>query len=145
MSGYTPYYGGGWQSGESGGTPITPAALNNMENGIGAALTAVDVVNNLTSTATDKPLSAAQGKMLNTKIDNAKYADNVAANGSVTITVNPDAMYIVIASRGLYIGMLAYDTLIDIAGSKTVTITKNGIDSITVSNTAGLSNNIVII
>lgn len=33
---YTPYYPGGWQSGESGGTPITPAALNNMENGIGA-------------------------------------------------------------------------------------------------------------
>ena len=68
MSGYTPYYSGGWQSGESGGTPITPAALNNMESGIGAALTAVDVVNNLTSTATDKPLSAAQGKALN---DNA--------------------------------------------------------------------------
>ena len=64
MSGYNPYYSGGWQSGESGGTPITPAALNNMESGIGAALTAVDVVNNLTSTATNKPLSAAQGKAL---------------------------------------------------------------------------------
>ena len=37
---YTPYYPGGWQSGESGGTPITPAALNNMENGIGAVYTA---------------------------------------------------------------------------------------------------------
>lgn len=34
---YTPYYPGGWQSGESGGTPITPAALNNIEDGIGAA------------------------------------------------------------------------------------------------------------
>lgn len=31
---YTPYYSGGWQSGQEGGTPITPAALNNMENGI---------------------------------------------------------------------------------------------------------------
>lgn len=40
---YTPYYPGGWQSGEQGGTPITPAALNNMETGIGAALTAGDV------------------------------------------------------------------------------------------------------
>jgi hypothetical protein len=68
MSGYTPYYSGGWQSGESGGTPITPAALNNMENGISAALTTVDVVNNLTSTTTNKPLSAAQGKALNDKI-----------------------------------------------------------------------------
>jgi hypothetical protein len=35
---YTPYYPGGWQSGEEGGTPITPAALNNIENGIGGAV-----------------------------------------------------------------------------------------------------------
>ena len=35
---YTPYYSGGWQSGEEGGTPITPAALNNMESGIGRAV-----------------------------------------------------------------------------------------------------------
>ena len=34
---YTPYYSGGWQSGEEGGTPITPAALNNMESGISGA------------------------------------------------------------------------------------------------------------
>lgn len=52
MSGYTPYYSGGWQSGESGGTPITPAALNNMESGIGAALTAGNVINNLNSPST---------------------------------------------------------------------------------------------
>lgn len=31
---YTPYYSGGWQSGEEGDTPITPAALNHMEEGI---------------------------------------------------------------------------------------------------------------
>lgn len=31
---YSPYYTGGWQTGETGGTPITPAALNHMENGI---------------------------------------------------------------------------------------------------------------
>ena len=31
---YEKYYPGGWQSGESGGTPITPEALNHMENGI---------------------------------------------------------------------------------------------------------------
>jgi hypothetical protein len=31
---YTPYYTGGWQSGEEGGTPITPDALNHMEEGI---------------------------------------------------------------------------------------------------------------
>lgn len=33
---YTPYYSGGWQSGEEGNTPITPAALNNIEDGISA-------------------------------------------------------------------------------------------------------------
>jgi hypothetical protein len=34
---YTPYYSGGWQSGQEGNTPITPSALNNMETGIGNA------------------------------------------------------------------------------------------------------------
>ena len=33
---YSPYYTGGWQTGETGGTPITPAALNHMDSGIGA-------------------------------------------------------------------------------------------------------------
>lgn len=31
---YSKYYPGGWQSGERGGTPITPEALNHMEKGI---------------------------------------------------------------------------------------------------------------
>lgn len=31
---YKPNYQGGWKSGESGGTPITPEALNHMEDGI---------------------------------------------------------------------------------------------------------------
>lgn len=34
---YTPYYSGGWQTGEEGGTPITPAALNHMDDGIAGA------------------------------------------------------------------------------------------------------------
>lgn len=38
MADYTPYYSGGWQTGEEGGTPITPAALNNMEDGIEGSL-----------------------------------------------------------------------------------------------------------
>jgi|GEM_PF-6441409 len=33
---YSPYYPGGWQTGETGGTPITPAALNHIDSGIGA-------------------------------------------------------------------------------------------------------------
>ena len=35
---YEKYYPGGWQSGETGGTPITPEALNHMEKGIEAAV-----------------------------------------------------------------------------------------------------------
>ena len=31
---YQPYYTNKWQSGEAGATPITPAALNYMEQGI---------------------------------------------------------------------------------------------------------------
>lgn len=31
---YEKYYPGGWKSGETGGTPITPEALNHMEKGI---------------------------------------------------------------------------------------------------------------
>lgn len=31
---YNHFYVGGWQSGENGGTPITPEALNHIENGI---------------------------------------------------------------------------------------------------------------
>lgn len=61
---YEPYYSGGWQSGAAGGTPITPEALNHMEEGIADALTRSDVVNNLVSSATDVPLSAAQGASL---------------------------------------------------------------------------------
>lgn len=39
---YNPYYLGGWQSGEVGGTPITPEALNNMEDGITEAQETAD-------------------------------------------------------------------------------------------------------
>lgn len=31
---YEPYYNSGWLEGETGNTPITPAALNYMEAGI---------------------------------------------------------------------------------------------------------------
>lgn len=34
---YERFYPNGWQSGESGGTPITPEALNHVEKGIEAA------------------------------------------------------------------------------------------------------------
>lgn len=36
--GYEKYYQDGWKSGETGGTPITPEALNHMEEGIAGAV-----------------------------------------------------------------------------------------------------------
>lgn len=41
---YSPYYEGGWKVGSSGGTPITAAALNHMDDGIAAAATLSDVI-----------------------------------------------------------------------------------------------------
>lgn len=41
---YSKYYSNGWQSGEAGGTPITPEALNHMEEGIAAALRSDGIV-----------------------------------------------------------------------------------------------------
>lgn len=44
--GYEKYYSGGWKSGETGGTPITPEALNHMEEGIEAAADHADSTSN---------------------------------------------------------------------------------------------------
>lgn len=41
---YSPFYTGGWQSGENGGTPITPEALNHMEEGIRRAFSELGLV-----------------------------------------------------------------------------------------------------
>ena len=102
MSGYTPYYSGGWQSGESGGTPITPAALNNMESGIGAALTAGNVINNLTSTATDKPLSANMGKALNEKYTKIAYTSSELSGISNTAPTTISSSYTIPSGYELF-------------------------------------------
>lgn len=39
---YSKYYPNGWADNESGGTPITAASLNHIENGIAAAQQAAD-------------------------------------------------------------------------------------------------------
>lgn len=54
---YTPYYSGGWQSGEQGGTPITPAALNNIDNGI----VTLDTTHNLKTYTSVTQLSLTAG------------------------------------------------------------------------------------
>ena len=57
---YKPYYTNGWKSGEAGGTPITPEALNHMEAGIEAAGTHTD------STSNPHKVTAAQVGALST-------------------------------------------------------------------------------
>ncbi len=51
---YTPYYPNGWQTGEAGATPITPAALNYMENGIKNAYTEALNAGNVAAAALPK-------------------------------------------------------------------------------------------
>lgn len=101
---YTPYYSGGWQSGEQGGTPITPAALNNMENGIMAALTSNDVVNNLSSTETNKALSAAQGKAIGTVLSPVGWSKPLLIRITkqyTNITLNSSGYYLIDTSGNL--------------------------------------------
>lgn len=48
---YNPYYSNGWLSGETGNTPITPEALNNMEQGIEDAHSLAENAGTAASTA----------------------------------------------------------------------------------------------
>ena len=68
---------------------VSGTALAASLKTIGALLAASDVVNNLSGTATDKPLSAAQGKALNDALG-ALVAVTVSAGltGATGVTVN---------------------------------------------------------
>lgn len=54
---YEKYYPGGWQSGQSGGTPITPEALAHIEEGILAAFRATTPRNLLDNSDFTKPVN----------------------------------------------------------------------------------------
>ena len=56
----------------------------------GGVLHGYDVVNKLTSTATDKPLSAAQGKELNNKFTIKSKTFNVNTGGTSQVTFDMD-------------------------------------------------------
>lgn len=126
MSGYTPYYSGGWQSGESGGTPITPAALNNMESGIGAALTAANVVDNLTNPSSNTiPSTAAVANAIEAfaTLKNAKRKEG----NTITFTVSTGNTALLLMGEGFgcnafYTGSVWYKTSF---GSVTPTISTN--------------------
>lgn len=52
---FTPYYPGGWQSGEEGGTPITPDALNHYDDAFDDVYDAIQdstAITDLTGTVT---------------------------------------------------------------------------------------------
>ena len=56
---YESYYPSGWQPGENGGTPITPAALNHMEKGILQSIPGICAYysNEISADALDVPLA----------------------------------------------------------------------------------------
>lgn len=63
---FTPYYPGGWQSGEEGGTPITPAALNNYDDYLETTYTQAETNVAISQAIADKALSIILGNNRNT-------------------------------------------------------------------------------
>ncbi|MBP5725912.1 MAG: hypothetical protein J6Y48_02440 [Clostridia bacterium] len=62
---YSKYYQNGWKSGEIGGTPITPAALNHMEDGIVSANDRLDEMKyTFYNTVTDLGLTQGSATIL---------------------------------------------------------------------------------
>lgn len=86
---YTPYYTGGWQSGEEGGTPITPDALNHMEEGIKDA-------NDLDATPTQGSTKGVQSGGVYTEIQQS--------TAKTVIELNESAL----SGRGTITGLYAY-------------------------------------
>lgn len=75
---YEKYYPGGWQSGESGGTPITPEALNHMEAGIENAA----------------PKSALTQRVYNARGEffTAHAPGTTRGSGTATVHITPDGI-----------------------------------------------------
>ena len=93
---YTPYYSVGWQSGEQGGTPITPAALNNMEAGIGTANTAVEVSSKIYRINVTSGETASNGYL---PLSSSYLADNfVSIQNSNEIHFDASANVLVLVS-----------------------------------------------
>lgn len=128
---YSPYYTGGWQTGETGGTPITPAALNHMESGIDANDAAIaDNTEDITELA-NKIGNSSMGTTATTVTGAiAEHESDITAlNGKLTwqsvtltagsgVTINSQAAYkmgnllFVFASITLSSNVSAYATLL---------------------------------
>lgn len=71
---YEEYYPGGWQSGESGGTPITPEALTHIENGIKQTysdLAPAGLASKTIRIASESELDNALTEEINTMVDDS--------------------------------------------------------------------------
>lgn len=62
---------------KAGAYSLSRIELNVFKTAVGAGLSADDIVNNLTSTATNKALSAAQGKVLKELIDGRMFSSEI--------------------------------------------------------------------
>ena len=84
---YEKYYPGGWQSGESGGTPITPEALNHIENGIKQTYSdfaPAGIVSKTIKIASETELDNALTEEINTMAnDSARFLVFSPTNSSV--------------------------------------------------------------
>ena len=66
-----------WENLPSTNTPVNADNLNKLNDAIDAKINTSDIVDNLTSTNTDKPLSANQGKVINEK--NMRWTASIAS------------------------------------------------------------------
>lgn len=73
---------------------IMGASLGQLYSALSEKVNTSDIVNNLTSTATNKPLSAAQGKAIN---DRFLFNDLIASNASETVNIKSNKLYLVAA------------------------------------------------
>lgn len=92
--GYEKYYPGGWQSGEAGGTPITPEALNHMEAGIENAVPTSRTVNgkelteDITLSASDVGAAASSHNQSASTITSGTLGVARGGTGKATHTSN---------------------------------------------------------
>lgn len=104
---YKRYYENGWQSGESGGTPITPEALNHIEDGIVAGLSEVSSLLNGKIIAVAKSITFTDGigtyensAIASGAIAFAQFrASQVATLADTVLGVYPNAGSVTIVSK----------------------------------------------
>ena len=128
---YSQYYSGGWQTGESGGTPITPAALNYMESGISTNDTNIagntsditTINNKIGSTTMGTTATTITGAIAEHEGDISTLNSNltwqsVTLTAGSDVTINSQAAYkrdnllFVFASITLSSNVSAYTTLL---------------------------------